>query len=470
MIQKDSSIDQFRENIISHPEDFAKKIFNVTIYPKQSEIISSIFKYKRVSVRGCVASGKTYSAALAAYAHLMAWPGNSRVWHIAPSFRQVSHNLFGNLVALDRKATANGTPLGAKIFSEPRIEFDGSSWGYHGFSTNDPDAVLGLHGDHDLVILDDAQGIPREITDTLENIFAGGSTRCLMLFNPTVLSGETWDCAGKNKEIWHNLKIDFNDLQEAYKAGFTLSGSLQQEAVSTWAVKYGVKSNFYISKVLAEYPNQASDTLIPMDWIELAMEREVPDSSSEVLGVDVAWQGDDTSVIARMKGRKVLELEQYTGNDPMELADKVDRYLVNGTTEAWIDSVGIGAGVFARENQRGRKVHAFIASESAVGKHEEKEASSHFQNIRAQAAWALREALNPKNPLAISLPRDSELQAEMSAITYKMNSTNGKIQLQSKDDMKKALGYSPDRFDSVVMANWGQCGKAVIEIPWSAWV
>lgn len=468
--EKSDSVNQLRRNIADDPGKFAQKLFGVRLWPKQEEIVSSVFNHKRVACRGCVASTKTFAASVAAMAWLLAHPGNGRVFHLAPSFRQVQTNLWGYLIKLERAAKDNGTPLGAKMFSEPRMEFDGGAWGYHGFNTKDPEALHGIHGENDLVILDDAHGIPKEITDELENITAGGNTVILMLFNPVSLSGETFECTHKQKSIWHNIKIDFNDLQKAYAAGYKMTGSLQKEAVELWAKKYGITSNFYLPKVLGEYPQQASDTLIPMDWIERAMSREVPESPSEVLGVDVAWQGDDTSVIARMKGRKILELEQYTGSDPMELADKVDKYLANGKTNAWIDSVGIGAGVFAREKQRERKVHAFIASESAVGKHETKEASDHFQNIRAQAAWALREALDPKNPLAIALPADPELQAEMAGITYRTNSSNGKIQLQSKDDMKKALGYSPDRFDAVVMANWGQCGRAVVDVPWSDWV
>lgn len=463
-------VEQLRQNIANDPGKFAKKLFGVRLWPKQAEIVSSIFNHKRVAVRGCVASTKTFGAAIAMYAWLIAYPKTGRVFHLAPSFRQVQTNAFGYLKALDHKATENGSPLGAKIFSEPRIEFGGSAWGYQGFNTKDPQALHGIHGPNDLIVLDDAHGIPKEITDELENITAGGKTVILMLFNPVTLSGETFECTHKQKAIWHNIKIDFNDLKKAYAEGYEMTGSLQQEAVTLWANKYGVKSNFFLPKVLGEYPQQASDTLIPMDHIEQAMSREVPDSPSEVLGVDVAWAGDDTSVIARMKGRKILDLEQYSGTDPMELADKVDRYLADGKATAFIDSIGIGAGVYSREKQRERKVHAFIASESAIGKHEGKEASDHFQNLRAQAAWALREALDPKNPLAIALPRDSDLQAEMAAITYRTNSTTGKIQLMPKEEMKKALGYSPDRFDAVVMANWGQCGKAVTSIPWSDWI
>lgn len=461
-------VEQMRENIANSPSKFAKRLFNVVLWPKQEEIVSAVFKHKRVAVRGCVASTKTFAASIAAIAWMIAHPIDGRVFHLAPSFRQVATNLWGYLKQLDVKATENRTPLGAKMFSEPRMDF-GPGWGYHGFSTREPEAVHGIHGPNDLIILDDAHGIPKEITDELENIFAGGNTHCLMLFNPVVLSGETFDCANKHKDIWHNIQVSFEDLQKAYAAGYAMTGSLQEDTVKTWAAKYGIKSNFYISKVLGNYPTQAADSLIPMDWVELAFDREVPTSGKSVVGCDVAYTGSDSSVIARMDGLRIRELEEYTGLDPMELADKLDIHLVQKDVCGYVDAIGLGAGVYAREKQRERNVNAFVASESAVGTYEGKVASEHFANLRSQAAWMLREALNPKNPNAIALPRDQELQAQLSAITYRINPTNGKLQLQSKDEMRKEYGWSPDKFDAVKMAVFGMTGIGR-EPSWEEWV
>lgn len=456
------------QKIQAEPKWFAKTVFDVTLWPKQEEIVASIFQYKRVAVRGCVASTKTFAAAVAAIAWLMSHPDNGRVFHLAPSFRQVSTNLFGYLKQLDVKATMNQVPLGATMFSEPRMEF-GPGWSYQGFSTREPEMVHGIHGPNDLIILDDAHGIPKELTDELENVFAGGNTRCLMLFNPVILSGETYDCAHKHKDLWHNIVVSFSDLEKAYADGYQMSGSLQAETVQTWATKYGTKSNFYLSKVLGQYPTQAADSLIPLDWIELAMQREVPSGGKKVVGCDVAYTGSDSSVIAPMEGLRVKELEEYNGLDPMELAVKLDVHLKNNDVTGYVDAIGLGAGVYAREKQLGRNVNAFVASESAVGQYEGKIASEHFQNLRAQAAWMLREALNPKNPNAIALPRDNELAAQLGAITYKINATNGKLILQSKDEMRKSFGWSPDKFDAVKMAVFGSSGIGA-DIPWDQWI
>lgn len=461
-------IEQLRENIATDPSNFAKKLFNVRLWPKQAEIVSSVFRNKRTAVRGCVASTKSYGAAVAAIAWLMAYPKNGRVLHCAPSFRQVNFNIWGYIKELNQKATENGTPLGARMFSEPRMEF-GEGWGYNGFNTKDPQAVHGLHFDNLLVLLDDAHAIPIELVNELENVFAGGNSRCLMLFNPVTNTGPTYTCSTTEKGLWNNIVVSFDDLQKAYADGFQMTGSLQKSTVDTWKMKYGVKSSFYISKVEGDYPDQSSDGLIPLSWLELAIQREAPTTGKKTYGVDCAYTGLDSSIIVEIDGLRVGPLHEFNGIDPIELADKLDPFLMQKDSSAHIDGIGLGAGTYARAKQRERNVYSFIASESAIGLHESKPASDHFQNLRAQAAWKLREALDPKNPNAISLPNDQELIAQCSAMTYKVNATSGKIQLVSKDEIRAKYSWSPDRFDALMMAVFGMSdvGK---EMSWAEWI
>ena len=73
-----------------------------------------------------------------------------------------------------------------------------------------------------------------------------------------------------------------------------------------------------------------------------------------------------------------------------------------------------------------------------------------YHNLRAELWWHLRELLNPeKNPIA--LPPDDDLLSELASVKYKVDA-KGAIQIESKDDMKKRLGHSPDRADAVVLA------------------
>lgn len=466
---KKTEQEQFRDRVQSNPAWFMEKALGSKPWDKQVEIAEKVFKNRRVEVRGCVSSTKTFGAAMVALTWLARYKP-SRVFSTAPSFRQVDTNLWGYIRTLVAHAEEKGIPLGCQVFKEPRLEF-GDGWYYKGFSTNEPSNVHGIHGPNDLLIIDDAHGVPRELTEELENMMAGGNTHILMLYNPVVLSGETYECNNRQKDLWAHVKISFADLEKAYAAGFKIPGALQADTVKIWRAKYGPQSNFCISKIDAEYPKQGKDTLIPMDWIEQAMARKVPQGEGRlIVGCDVAWEGDDTTVNAPMQGRQVLPLEVYQGQDPMQVADLLDIHLLKPGAAGFVDAIGIGAGVYSREAQRGRTVTAIVVSEKAIGQYEGKPAENHFYNLRTQIAWTLREALDPANPEAIALPYDLELQAQLSAIRYFTDEKSGKIRIQLKKEMKKDLGYSPDKADGVAMAVWGKfilSNSATIE-KWAA--
>lgn len=462
-----STPEGYRQWILDNPGAWTKKVYGVDLHEKYwqkpVEMLQSIFNNRRTAVKGCIASSKSVTAAIATHAWLQHFP-NSKVFLTAPSDRQVKNVLWAEVRALHQNAKI---PIGGRMMpSESRWDL-GPGWYALGFSTDDPNRFHGIHGGiyggekskRILFIIDESQGIPQATFEAIENVMSDGMAHILLLENPTRLSGESFDAFNSKKEFYNCITIKSKDTPNVKYKKVIIPGMLTYETDQEWRKIYGNDSNFVRVKLDAEFPNQEPNTLIPMDWIEQAMERIVPKEGKLVVGCDVAWEGDDDSVIAPMRGRQVLPLEVYHGQDPMVIADKLDIHLVAPDAFGYVDAIGIGAGVFAREAQRKRKVFAVVVSEDAVGKWEGKEAKEHFFNLRSQIAWMLREALDPSNPNAIALPRSTKLQAQMSAIKYSTDEGSGRIRLQSKKDMKhgpKGFGYSPDEFDAVVMANWGR--------------
>jgi len=77
-------------------------------------------------------------------------------------------------------------------------------------------------------------------------------------------------------------------------------------------------------------------------------------------------------------------------------------------------------------------------------------------NLRAQLWWDARRLLDPTTEEPISLARLSELdyarlRAELTAPTYRMTSS-GKVQIESKDEMKARGLPSPDLADAYCLA------------------
>lgn len=460
-----STPEGYRRWIVEQPGNWTKRVYGVDLFTqywtKPVEIIQSVFENRRTAVRGCVASSKSVTAAIATHAWLQHNP-RSKVFLTAPSDRQVKNVLWAEVRALHQNAKI---PIGGNMLPKESRWDLGPNWYAMGFSTDDPNRFHGIHGGiyggtdggKILFIIDEAQGIDQATFDAIENVMSDGKAHLLLLENPTKLTGEAYDAFNSKRQFYNCITIASRDTPNVRFKKVIIPGMITYEVDQEWRKIYGENSNFVRVKLDAEFPNQEPNTLIPMDWIELAMERVVPQNEGLLcVGCDVAWEGDDDTVIASMRGRQVKALEVYHGQDTMVTADKLDVHLIASDAFGYVDAIGIGAGVYSREAQRGRQVHAVVVSEDAIGKWEDKDAKDHFQNLRAQVAWKLREALDPSNPLAIALPKDLQMQAQMSAIKYKTNETSGKIQIQPKKDMKKDLGYSPDKFDAIALANWGR--------------
>lgn len=444
--------------IQADPRWFGKALFGLRTWGKQEEIVASVFKHQRTAVRGCVSSTKTFAAALATWAWLLGHPRTGRVFHLAPSFRQVDKNMWGYLRQLDGMAEANGTPLGAKVYMDPKVTFrdnegrDIPGWEYTGFSTDNPHNVHGIHGPNDLIVLDDAHGIPQKIFDELENMFAGGDTRLLMLFNPVVLTGETYACAHGQKSLWHNVKVSFDDLARAYAAGHSMPGALQPSTVKVWAKKYGKTSGFYRSKVDAEYPGEEKDQVVPLAWIEAGCLRDVPRAGEGQVwhGQDVARFGDDESVRVTIMGRRQLPAEATQGKRTTETGGSLAAHLRSVGGAACVDVIGVGSGVVDTCHELGASVIPVNVSEKSAVLDEA--GREKFSDLRAEMYWGLREALDPEAPDCLAIdPLDTQLHAELAAIKWRFDA-KARIRVESKEDMKKRLGYSPDRADALALA------------------
>ena len=132
----------------------------------------------------------------------------------------------------------------------------------------------------------------------------------------------------------------------------------------------------------------------------------------------------------------------------MHVAGMVARILQDDNAEAYIDTIGEGAGVFSRICELGYKNAVSCKySEGArdlhdiTGQHE-------FANMRAFLFWCVRDWLNPKNKMNPALPPNDKFAEEATEIHWKFVS-DGKIIIEPKDDIKKRIGRSPDDFDAL---------------------
>jgi hypothetical protein len=203
--------------------------------------------------------------------------------------------------------------------------------------------------------------------------------------------------------------------------------------------------------------------VIPRAWVKAAMARWTPtppDSEKDkplVVGSDVARGGDDKTVNAPRRGSWFDKLRKYPGRSTPDGQSVVALYTFGTGTRYQIDVIGVGASAYdlAREKKlKAVPVHFGEGSDA-----HDKSGTLSFINKRAECYWKFREALDPVDGDNIALPPDPELEADLCAPRWSMQ-TNG-IKIESKEDIKKRIGRSPDCGDAAVIAN----AQAYTELP-----
>ncbi len=196
--------------------------------------------------------------------------------------------------------------------------------------------------------------------------------------------------------------------------------------------------------------------LIPTEWIKAAQARWKPRDQKgpmTAVGFDPARGGLDKSSVSRRHDSWFDEIESVPGvvtSDGPKGAAFVIPLVRNGACIC-VDAIGIGSSVL--DFLRGLNVSTFAVVGSESSGLSTKAGNLRFRNRRAEMYWRLREALDPTVDDPIALPPDQELLGDLAAVRYKVV-TMGKqaaIQVRDKDEIREALGRSPDRGDSLAM-------------------
>ena len=162
------------------------------------------------------------------------------------------------------------------------------------------------------------------------------------------------------------------------------------------------------------------------------------------MGVDVASAGDDLSVVVLRRGATCEVI--YERNEPniLTFSGAVFGYHTTHRPRlVKVDAIGLGEGVWRDLERRGVPVRPIIG-----GARPEDE-TGNYRNQRAEIYWHLRKLLQEGR---VALPDHPELINELGSVRYSATASGQTIQVESKKELRKRLGHSPDRADAVVYA------------------
>lgn len=432
------------ERIQADPVGFARDVLGVELWSKQREIVEAVRDHDRVSVRSSHATGKTTTAAVAALWWLAGGPG-SVVVSTSATDRQVKKILWREIRRRYRQARVDVFRGAAVSDVELLLAED---WYAAGLSTDEPENFAGFHAERVLVIVDEASGVDEAIFEAIEGVLAGGVAKLLLIGNPTRPGGQFFRSHRGEAPLWRTVAVSAFDTPAF--TGEPVSDEASKRLVTRrWVdglrAKWGEGSALWSVRVLGEFPDVGDDGIIPVSAIVAAQARRLAVSVAPLrVSVDVARYGDDETVIVTQLGPRVRVAKTAKGQDLMRTVGEVTLIARRLRTEMRVapvivvDDAGVGGGVVDRLRQLGEfRVSAFNGASSST--------DPDYANLRAQAFFALRDAL-PN----LDLDGDELLRDDLSSPRYRFD-RNNRLLVESKDEIKRRLGRSPDRGDAVAM-------------------
>jgi len=309
------------------------------------------------------------------------------------------------------------------------------------WSVTNSEAFAGLHnqGKRLLLIFDEASAIDDKIWEVAQGALTDKDTEIVWCAfgNPTRNVGSFYNCFHKLRHRWRTKQVDSRTVRISNK-----------DQIQKWVDDYGEDSDFVKVRVKGEFPATSDRQFIGSGLVTAARGKHIPKSqynfAAKIITCDPAWTGGDEVVIWLRQGLASQKLGIYPKNDDDGV---IAGYLMGFEDEHQADAVfidiGYGTGIYSFGKQLGRRwtLVEFGAASSDPA----------FLNKRAEMWGLMKKWLKEGG----AIPDDPQLAEELTSVEYFVVPSGhnaGKIQLESKKDMKARGLPSPNRADALALS------------------
>jgi hypothetical protein len=305
------------------------------------------------------------------------------------------------------------------------------------WSKNSPESFAGLHnqGNRILVLFDEASAIDDVIWEVTEGALTDANTEIIWCAfgNPTRNSGRFRECFRKYRKFWNTYQIDSRTVKISNKA-----------KIEEWLEAYGEDSDFFKVRVRGVFPSASDLQFISTEIADKAQKQVYKLGQFEhlpvIIGVDPAWTGSDSLEIVMRQGYYMKSLASIPKNDDdWRMAQLIAQFEDEYKADAVFIDMGYGTGIYSIGKQLGRKWRLIEFG----GKSNDPV----YLNMRAYMWGQMKEWLREGGSIP---PNDQALYDDIvgpEAIIDK----NGRIQLESKKDMKDRGLPSPNKGDALAL-------------------
>ena len=300
------------------------------------------------------------------------------------------------------------------------------------YGADNPDAMRGVRLDG--AVIDEVAQIKPEVWD--EIIRPALSDRL----------GWAWFIGTpKGINLFSQLYFAASEVSDEWtRARYTVYDTDALDTREVERIRKDMAEQAFAREYLCDFTAAGDDQLISLTDAETAAHKVFTPGSMDyaprILGVDPARFGDDRSVIYPRQGLQAFDPMVFRGLDNMELAARVAAKIDAWQPDATFIDAGAGSGVIDRLRQLGYQVIEVHFGGRAT--------NPRYVNKRTEMWHDMADWLRAGG----SIPNRNSLKLELATPTYKYDASN-RIQLESKDDIKKRLpdGGSPDEADALAL-------------------
>lgn len=461
----------------SNPDAYAQDVLKASLTDEQATILLSLVSNRRTAVKASHAIGKTFCAAIAACWWYDCWDEHI-VYITAPTWPQCLGLTFKAIVTLRRQFGLPG-----QIMESGRVkDNDPLRAGSHFIRALNAETGEGFQGEHSAPILqiyEEATGVPAYIWSAGDGLMTVPECRQMAIGNPTDDSTEfgkacetsTWNVLSISALTHPNIAADLRGESAPFPRAVRL-GWVEEMIVKECdttdgpgedAFEFPVGSDlWYIpnavfqGRVLGEFPSQADRQVIPRGWLRTLLVKDLVYKAMAQIGCDVARHGSDRSTICSRVQSSILNLLEYRKYDGDSVAgycileaNRLGDVLAINPKQIPIHvdvtgGLGVAPVLFIRQA-------GYLAIE--VNSSEKANDTEQYPNKRSELWFVTRDRARSKDLdlSRLSKAMKEKIERELSIPTWKVNGRGQKV-VETKDDIKKRLGESPDLADAVNLA------------------
>jgi hypothetical protein len=260
-----------------------------------------------------------------------------------------------------------------------------------------------------------------------------------------MVEGPLYHACTDRAHLWSVVNIS-GDPEDAKR-----SSRISLEWARDMIQQFGRDNPWVMVNVLGQFPKSSINALITAEEVDAAMNRVYTEMDicnfPKVLGVDVAREGADASVIFPRQGLQFFAPMKYRNISGTEGANIVARQWRDWNADAcFVDNTG-GFGSSWVDN-------LIRLGFSPIAVHfSEKSQNPRYFNKRTEMMFDLVEAIKR----GASLPNVPELRQALVKMTYTFK--GDKVIIEPKQMLKQRLGFSPDDCDAAALTYAGVAHK-----------